>query len=302
VLVPNYNGALYLEECVRSALAQTYRHFEVVTVDDGSHDASLEILRRLEGEHANRIRVLTHPEHVNRGLIETYALALSRARGSIIAFLESDDVWEPDNLARKVQVFERHPEVGVVHAGYRAFGARRGACYWALYGWSTRVTTPADRPYEAIGSLLFRNPIPSFTHFMVRRSLLDEVPPPQGMKRCCDWWALAHLSLLAPFAYVPRKLTRWRIHRGSSHYGPVKPPLRELRDYLECLYDSLLAAPAIARRRGFRAAVERARRLAGQLDPRMLDGRRQVLASLRRHPGLSLLVLADAAARRALFS
>lgn len=302
VLLPCYNGAATLEEALRSALDQSYQRFELIAVDDGSTDRSAEILERFAARHPRRIRLYTHDGHVNRGLVATYALALSKAEGSVIAFLEADDVWHPDNLARKVRALEEHPEVGVVHADFEPFGARRGAMYWGLYGWGTRVSLPVERPYSALGALLLRNPIPSFTHFIARRELLEAVPPLRRLWRNCDWWTLAHMSCSTKFLFIPRKLTRWRIHKTSAHYGPVKVPLGDLQDYLLSLHDSLLAVPEVQARPELRLQVEAARRLAMKLEPRMLEDRRSLLASMRETPFTSVCVLADAALRRLLFS
>lgn len=302
VLLPSCNGEATLEEAIESALGQSYRRFELVAVDDGSSDRSLEILESFAARYPQRIRVYTHAGHVNRGLIATYALALSKAEGSVIAFLEADDVWHSDNLARKVRPFDEHAEVGVVHADYEPFGARRAALYWGLYGWGTRVSLPVGRPYSAFAALLLRNPIPSFTHFIVRRELLEAVPPLRMQWRNCDWWTLAHLSCSTKFYFIPQKLTRWRIHKTSSHYGPVRLPLRELREYLLSLHDSLLASPEVQARQELRLQVESARRLTARVQPRMLEDRRSLLASMRETPFTSICVLADAALRRLLLS
>jgi hypothetical protein len=248
------------------------------------------------------VRILTHEGHQNRGLVESYRLALSRARGSIVSFLECDDLWHPDNLKKKAAILERHPEVGIVHAAFRPFGDFRGSAYWSLYGWANRLQVPVGRPYDAFGPLLVRNTIPSFTHFVARRSLLDLVPRPQGLACNCDWWTLAHASVRARFYFIPETLTSWRIHRTSSNYGPAKVPVRALREYMFAMYDSLLETEEVRANARYREQIERVRTSIQGLEPDMLDERKSLWVSLRRNPVFSLGLLADAALRRVLFS
>jgi len=302
ILMPNYNGEKYLEAAVSSALAQQYPNFELIIVDDGSTDRSPEILARIAAERPTHVRLLRHDGHANRGLIETYSLALSQAEGEIVAFHESDDLWHAENLRRKVEVLRQHPEVGVVHGDFQPFGDFRGSLYWALYGWTNRWLLPGRRPYGALGALLLRNPVPSFTHFVVRRSLLDGLPRLGVLARNFDWWVLAHLSARTRFYFIPEKLTSWRVHRTSSHYGPAKVPFGTLRQYLLALYESLLALDEIRQHAGNSNLVRNARDKLSRFEIAVSAGPNRVIPMVLRNPLISLSFLIDSAMRRLLFT
>lgn len=297
--MPNFDGAATVEAAIRSGLAQTYVHLEMIVVDDGSRDDSLARIESLARTDP-RVRVLTHLGRTNRGLVATYERALREARGEIVAFLESDDLWEPENLARKIDALVKHPEVGVVHSDFLAFGERGGALYWNLYGRVNRAATPRGTPYAAFPVLLLRNSIPSYTHFAVRRRLLDGVPP-SPVARNCDWWALAHLATRAPFLFLPEKLTRWRIHRASAHYGPAKVPLGEVEGFRRSLHDALSRTPEVEADARLREALERARTFSDGIDPGMLDGGRRFVRALRTRPGLAVSLGIDTVLRRLAF-
>lgn len=96
VVIPNYNGMLYVEEAVESALNQDYQNIEVIVVDDGSTDGSQKLLRKYE----NRIRLI---ETENRGAAAARNTGMKVARGELIAFLDSDDLWKSNKLTRQVQ-------------------------------------------------------------------------------------------------------------------------------------------------------------------------------------------------------
>lgn len=109
-IVPVFNGERYLAEALDSILAQTYRALEVVVADDGSTDGTAEILRR----YGDRVRVCRQP---NSGAPAARNLGLAQARGALIAFLDADDLWHPEKLARQVARFAADAalDVSVTH-------------------------------------------------------------------------------------------------------------------------------------------------------------------------------------------
>ena len=99
VIIPVYNGAEFIGESIDSALTQTYRNLEVIVVDDGSTDGTLEILCEYAGRD-ERVRVLSQ---VNGGVSKARNAAIAAARGEFIAPLDADDLWLPSKIARQVR-------------------------------------------------------------------------------------------------------------------------------------------------------------------------------------------------------
>lgn len=114
VVVPVYNGERFLDETIRSVLAQTYEDWELLVVDDGSTDGSVAIARQHADVSGGRVRCLEHPGHSNRGVSASRNLGLHHARGPYLALLDQDDVWAPGKLAEQVALMEAHPEAGMV--------------------------------------------------------------------------------------------------------------------------------------------------------------------------------------------
>ncbi|MBI3796936.1 MAG: glycosyltransferase [Deltaproteobacteria bacterium] len=108
IVIPAYNHAAYLAETIASVLRQSYPHWELIIIDDGSTDATPEIIRRYRDP---RIRAYRQE---NQGLSATLNRGIALACGKYFAFLPSDDVYEPDKLAVQVPVLEDNPAVGVV--------------------------------------------------------------------------------------------------------------------------------------------------------------------------------------------
>jgi glycosyltransferase involved in cell wall biosynthesis/SAM-dependent methyltransferase len=105
----------FLEEAIESVLSQTFDSWELLLCDDGSSDASTGIARRYAAEHPDRVFYLEHPGHANRGMSAARNLGLGNARGELVAFLDGDDVWVPEKLARQVELLQKNPEAAGVY-------------------------------------------------------------------------------------------------------------------------------------------------------------------------------------------
>ena len=105
VIMPTYKCGRYIEESVKSVLAQTYQNWELIVVDDCSNDGTLEIVTSLK-EKDDRIVIYNNP--VNSGAAVTRNVALRHAKGRWIAFLDSDDLWEPTKLENQIRFMEEN--------------------------------------------------------------------------------------------------------------------------------------------------------------------------------------------------
>ncbi|MCL2493163.1 MAG: glycosyltransferase [Clostridiales bacterium] len=115
VIVPVYNGKEYLDRCVDSVLSQQIKEIELILLDDGSTDGSVEKLRELEAAHPELIKVFTHP---NKGVANTRNEGIERATGKYILFLDQDDYFDPDYMKTFFDAAEA-AQADVVIGGYR---------------------------------------------------------------------------------------------------------------------------------------------------------------------------------------
>lgn len=175
VVIIFFNSERFFVEAIESVLAQDYRDFELLLVDDGSSDSSTRIARDYAGREPERIRYLEHPGHANHGMSATRNLGVSQSRGELIAFLDSDDVWAPSKLREQVAILDRLPEVDAVCGRAR---------YWRSWnGGDDRMVQSGHvqgRPIAAPEALLRVYPLgrakaPCPSELLVRRSAFDAV-------------------------------------------------------------------------------------------------------------------------------
>ncbi len=106
VLMPVYNAERYLRQAVESILAQTWREFELIAVDDGSSDRSKEILETYAARDS-RVRVISRP---NTGIVGALNDGLAVATGEFIGRMDADDIALPDRFAQQIAYLKQHPE------------------------------------------------------------------------------------------------------------------------------------------------------------------------------------------------
>jgi len=173
VVIPAYNSERFVDEAIESVLRQSHQRIEVIVVDDGSTDGTAARVRA----YGDRVRYF-HQANAGAGTARNRGLAL--ATGDYIAFLDDDDVWQPEKLEVQLEIAARNPESGLVACdGVRFSEASivpgRLLSHWVLdqlAGSATGEVT--SRLYrEAIRS----NPIASPSQMLVPRRVVTEIGP-----------------------------------------------------------------------------------------------------------------------------
>ncbi len=202
VVIPAYNSEKHIAETLRSVLAQTYRNYEVIVVDDGSSDGTLRLARSFEPQ----VKVLTKK---NGGPASARNLAISNSQGDYIAFLDGDDLWVEDKLEEQAAFLDGNRSVGLVYGEALMFTESDGE---KKIGSKIGYTTD-----PSFSSLLFGDYIPNST-VMIRRAcvekagLLNESRELIGVEDYEYWMRIAkHFAI----AGIPRPLAYYRIRDGN---------------------------------------------------------------------------------------
>jgi glycosyltransferase involved in cell wall biosynthesis len=143
VVIPTYNRSDLLVETLQSVFAQTFRDFEVIVVDDGSTDDTLERLSLFR----ERVRVISQP---NGGVGVARNRGIAEASGRYVALLDHDDLWMPEKLARQVRFLEEHSTCIAVGVPY-AFSSSPSQCIFDVAG-ITNATGIVERPLAVMAA------------------------------------------------------------------------------------------------------------------------------------------------------
>lgn len=204
IVIPVYNGERDLEETLKSVFAQTYRNTELIVVDDGSTDGTLQILDR----YAGQLRLIRQQ---NKGAAAARNLGVKEAKGSWIAFLDADDLWESSKLEQQMTAC--------------------GSCAWSYTdfiffggvndGQRDSVFTPKHQGW-ILEKIICGNFIGTSTVLVRRQALLDVGGFDESLRSIQDWDLWVRLSSKYESCYLGEPLVRYRVHAKSVSRGTRK--------------------------------------------------------------------------------
>ena len=126
IITPSYNSSQFIKECVSSVLRQTYRNWELIIVDDCSRDNSRNIIRDLAKKDT---RINTVFLQKNVGAAEARNIAIRKARGKYIAFLDSDDIWLENKLKKQIK-FMRDAGIAFSFTSYNTINEHANGAWY----------------------------------------------------------------------------------------------------------------------------------------------------------------------------
>lgn len=211
ICIPSYNHAQYLPYCLDSVLAQTYPNIEVIIVDDGSSDNSLQIAREYAAKHPDKIQVHTHPNGANCGISATSNLGFSIAKGKYWSGLSSDDALYKDKIEKQVAFLESNPDVGFVYS-YSDYIDSQGN---PVPG---RLGKDITKEPDPLKTLLTYNVIPAVS-VLARKQSMIEVGPHDEKLIYSDWDFWLRFIALHEVGFIPESLIQFRIHSYNTSIG-----------------------------------------------------------------------------------
>ncbi|MEM9885724.1 MAG: glycosyltransferase [Bacteroidota bacterium] len=207
VVMPVFNAAKYLRSSIESILAQTYPHFELLILDDGSTDESVAIIKSYKDQ---RIRLLLAPD--NEGIVARLNVGIKSARGKYIARMDADDVAIVYRFEKQIKFLQAHPEIALVGSNVYLIDEQNV---------QQRVSTRLPLKHEAIrGRLLFKT---AFFHptTMMRTSVAKQLLYDKSFQFIEDYdlWLRMQEYVLANIA---EPLLYYRFHASNTHANKQK--------------------------------------------------------------------------------
>lgn len=205
VIIPTFNSARFLSDAVRSAFVQTYPAVECLIIDDGSTDHTADVIAHLKEQYP-QLRAF---RKTNGGPSSARNLGLKFCCGSMIAFLDADDMLLPDKIERQVASLEQHPEVGVVYGDYLL--AREDMHPVALF---SAEMPPGLTPLDALCYRNWFNPVVT----LIRKTVVEQVGEfdeeiPVGE----DWDYWIRCATVTRFVHLKGPVAVYRQHESQIH-------------------------------------------------------------------------------------
>jgi len=207
VFIPSYNMAAFLPQAIASVLAQSYPHYELIVINDGSTDETATVLQSYS--HHSRITIQHNP--INLGMAATWNVGLQLCRGEFIAKLDADDYYEPDYLSHMVATFEQDNDIGLVFSGVNLIypNARVEPEVPFLQSW---VRSRAEFLPVLLRLCVIRSP-----SVCVRRGcyeLLGHFTP--SMQIHTDWEMWVRIAARYLVGFVNQPLANYRVSYGAN--------------------------------------------------------------------------------------
>lgn len=201
VVIPVYNGERTILETIASVQQQTFSNFELIIINDGSTDRTLELVNSVEDP---RIKIFSYS---NGGLSVARNRGISHATGEFITFTDADDLWTPDKLELQLAALQEHPDAGVAYS-------------WTYYmdekGESFHTSSTVLFEGNVHANLLLGNFLESGSNPLIRREAIESVGEFDSTLRYCeDWEYWLRLASRWPFVVVPKQQILYRQTSGS---------------------------------------------------------------------------------------
>ena len=223
VIIPNHNYARYVGEAIESVINQTYSNIEIVVVNNGSTDNSLEVLERF-GDRINLVN------QENLGQSGARKSGLLKATGDFIAFLDADDTWEPQKIEKQLLLFS--PTTELVYCGIGRFSGIN----------KTRISTHLPRFSGSCAPAFLRQPgvsvvLSGESTAIFTRGLLEKVGgfDPE-LNSAAGWDFFRRCSKFTDFDFVPEALTNYRIHDSNMSNNALKT-IPDIRNAYKKLFE-----------------------------------------------------------------
>ena len=200
VLLPVYNSERYVRKAIESVLAQTFADFELLIIDDGSTDRSLDIVREYEAKDS-RVHIFSRE---NRGLVSTLNELIEKSRGRYLARMDADDICLPDRFKKQVAFLDMHCECAIVGSFREVINSK---------GQRIEIVSHPTH-HDEIDQLHLKGHC-CFTHpsVMLRKSVaisLDGYDPQFEMAEDLEFWL--RLAECGKMANLPEVLIQYRVH------------------------------------------------------------------------------------------
>lgn len=225
VILPVYNGERTIQETIVSVLRQTFSDFELIVINDGSQDSTLDIVKRIPDP---RLKIVSYP---NAGLAASRNRGIAQAVSKYIAFIDADDLWTVDKLEAQFQALQNHPKAALAYSWTDFIDESSRFIHTGSH-----LTVNGD----AYAHLLLVNFVENGSNPLIRKSILTQMGGfDESLSAAEDWDLWLRLAAKYPFVCVPKAQILYRVSLTSMTANVT----RQKRETIKVIERAFAQAP-----------------------------------------------------------
>lgn len=226
VILPTYNRAAMLSRAIESVIAQTFKDWDLLVINDGSTDETPKLLEDYK-KRDSRIRVITHK---NSGICKTRQAGVQASKGELLAFLDDDDTYTPDKLEKQVTYLDAHPGIDMVYSHVETVGEKNALPkLWP------------ETPSITFQDLIKLNSV-SVPGVLLRKKALETIGDfPSKLKSCDDYVMWLHIARYGKIDFLPGIVGIYQWHAQNMSRNTRQRSKSNLKIYLWFLKSELPA-------------------------------------------------------------
>ncbi len=217
VIINCYNSEAYIKKAIESVISQTYIRWEIILWDNQSKDNTREIVMSFKDE---RIKYFLAPTFTTLSLARKNAI--QKASGTYLAFLDSDDYWNPNKLSLQINEFDKNSEVGIVHTNFKLVTENDNLKVQLQKNYYATIKQFGYSNEKIYKRLLYSNFI-IFSSLIIRKNIYDQIGGiNDNFNQNEDYELLLKASLITNSTNIPEDLTYYRIHSNNQSHGNIE--------------------------------------------------------------------------------
>lgn len=216
IIIPSYNHEQYIGEAIQSVLDQRYQNWELIIVDDGSKDHSVDSIKKFDD---NRIHLIIQE---NQGAHNAINRGLSEANGEYLAILNSDDVYEADRFGTMISEMQRDAELGFLCSYIRVIDSK-GKALGVKQGWKNMepwLVPHKELSFAATGdfklNLIMSNFTSTTSNFLFTRALYEKIGGMRNLRFVHDWDFALRAAESTKCKMIEKPLLKYRVHESNT--------------------------------------------------------------------------------------
>lgn len=217
IIINCYNSEAYIKKAIESVISQTYIYWEIILWDNHSKDKTREIVLDFKDD---RIKYFSAPTFTTLSLARKNAI--QKAKGTYLAFLDSDDYWDSNKLSLQIAEFEKNQKVGIVHTNFNLVTENDDLKIKVQQNYYSTIKQVGYSNKKIYKKLLYSNFI-IFSSLLIRKNIYDQIGGiNENFNQNEDYELLLKTSLITNSTNISQVLTYYRIHSNNQSHGKIE--------------------------------------------------------------------------------